>query len=147
MGDLIESTVAVITRPDPYHEGLLDPGLVLLLKRADVGEDMSLHGKWGFPGGKIEPGETPHEAIVRECVEEIGIPLSQHVNLGTGPAVLEFEPYRIHAWHGYVLNPFRVILSPEHTAFRWIAPGHALVKFAGQIAGPGTEALLWSMRR
>ena len=111
MGDLIESTVAIIVRPDVYSERLLVPGLVLLLKRANVGADTSLHGRWGFPGGKIEPGETPHEAIVRECIEEIGIPLSQHVGLGPSPNVIEFPPYRIHVWHGPVFEPFKVSLS------------------------------------
>ena len=51
--------------------GLVDAdGRVLIAQRP---EGKSLAGLWEFPGGKIEPGETPEEAIVRELEEELGI--------------------------------------------------------------------------
>lgn len=50
---------------------LIDPdGRVLLAQRP---EGKSLAGLWEFPGGKIEPGETPERALVRELQEELGI--------------------------------------------------------------------------
>ena len=42
----------------------------LLTKRPDKGH---LAGFWEFPGGKVEEGESPEAALVRECDEEIGI--------------------------------------------------------------------------
>jgi 8-oxo-dGTP diphosphatase len=53
-------SAAIITRP---------PGEILLARRPDKGP---LAGRWEFPGGKAEPGEDPRDALVRECIEELG---------------------------------------------------------------------------
>lgn len=45
-------------------------GRVLLAQRP---EGKSMAGLWEFPGGKIEPGESPEDALVRELHEELGI--------------------------------------------------------------------------
>jgi len=50
---------------------LIDPdGRVLLAQRP---EGKSLAGLWEFPGGKVDPGETPETALIRELQEELGI--------------------------------------------------------------------------
>lgn len=50
---------------------LIDPdGRVLLAQRP---QGKSLAGLWEFPGGKVDPGETPEAALIRELREELGI--------------------------------------------------------------------------
>ena len=58
---LVEVAAAVLQRPD---------GSFLLAQRPP---DKIWSGYWEFPGGKIEPGETPYHALVRELREELGI--------------------------------------------------------------------------
>lgn len=48
-------------------------GKILICQRAD---NSSMGGLWEFPGGKLEPGETPEECVIRECMEELSIKLS-----------------------------------------------------------------------
>ncbi len=50
---------------------LVDPDGRVLLAQRPPGK--SLAGLWEFPGGKVEPGETPEVALIRELKEEIGI--------------------------------------------------------------------------
>ncbi len=45
-------------------------GRVLLARRTE-GRDLA--GLWEFPGGKVEPGESPEDALVRELREELGV--------------------------------------------------------------------------
>ena len=47
-----------------------DAGQILLLK-ATYGDC-----SWGLPGGALEPGETIHQALLRECLEELGVSVS-----------------------------------------------------------------------
>ena len=45
-------------------------GRVLIARRP---EGKSMAGLWEFPGGKVEPGESPETALIRELAEELGI--------------------------------------------------------------------------
>lgn len=50
---------------------LVDPDCRVLIAQRPQGKPMA--GLWEFPGGKIEPGETPEETVIRELREELGV--------------------------------------------------------------------------
>lgn len=74
-------------------------------------------GKWEFPGGKVEAGESDAEALVREYREEFGV----EARVGEKLAQATFE----HGGRVYVLSALRVGIDEarlrliEHSAWRW----------------------------
>src|SRR5262245_8808614 len=50
---------------------LTDKDRRVLITERPAGKPMA--GQWEFPGGKVQPGETPEQALVRELAEELGI--------------------------------------------------------------------------
>lgn len=72
---------------------------------------------WDAVGGHIEPGETPMEALVRECREEIGVVVTRArpVDLPVTMEDLELHAFVVEAWEGTPAN-----LEPdEHDAIGW----------------------------
>ncbi len=99
----------------------------LLLKTL---ESKSQGGAWGFPGGKLEPGETPLDAVIRETREETGIELKRDaVHFFQKFYVRDLQTDFIYYTFKYVLDqgPVQVFLEPsEHTEYNWVSLDEAL---------------------
>ncbi len=67
-------------------------GRILLQKRKFGGEH---GGLWEFPGGKVEMGETPEEALIREIYEELGVGISPDDLRPVGYAGNQHQPHLI----------------------------------------------------
>lgn len=94
-------------------------GLVLAISRRNDHENL------GLPGGKIEPGESPEEALVRELGEECGIlaeeyeMVYEHLDRVEGDLRRPCRGYRVTSWAG---SPHSV----EGQRVVWVPPGRLL---------------------
>jgi len=103
---ILVSAVALIDRD----------GRVLLAQRP---EGKSMAGLWEFPGGKVEPGETPEAALIRELQEELGI--------DTWQSCLAPLTFASHSYQGFHL----------------LMPLFACRKWQGTPLGREGQALKW----
>ncbi len=99
---------------------LIDADHRVLIAQRPQGK--SLAGLWEFPGGKLEAGETPEAALIRELEEELGI--------STRTACLAPLTFASHAYDSvHLLMPLYVCrkwdgipVAREHAALKWVRP-------------------------
>jgi 8-oxo-dGTP diphosphatase len=89
---------------------------VLLAQRP---EDKPMAGLWEFPGGKVEPGESPEQTLIRELHEELGITVSEPCL-----APLTFASHAYQTFH---------LLMPLYICRRW----------EGMVIAREGQALAW----
>lgn len=91
-------------------------GRILIAQRP---QGKSMAGYWEFPGGKVEEGELPEDALIREVREELGIGLSKNCL-----APLTFASHCYEKFH---------LFMPLYVARRW----------TGQVRGRENQELKW----
>lgn len=97
---------------------LIDPDNRVLIAQRPQGKSMA--GLWEFPGGKIEAGETPEAALIRELEEELGIETKESCL-----APLTFASHSYETFHLmmplYICRRFWGVPQPrEGQALKWV---------------------------
>ncbi len=99
---------------------LVDPDGRILIAQRPAGKSMA--GLWEFPGGKVDPGETPEQALVRELHEELGIETATSCLAPIAFASHGYEKFHLlmpvfacRKWNG-------VPQPREGQALKWVAP-------------------------
>lgn len=94
-------------------------GRVLIAQRP---EGKKMAGLWEFPGGKVEPGETPEAALVRELKEELDIDTSSSCLAPFTFASHTYDDFHLlmplyicRRWNGQ-------LRALEHSAVKWVRP-------------------------
>lgn len=99
--------------------GLIGRGGCYLIRQRPEGSAMV--GRWEFPGGKCEPGESAEDATARECLEEVG------VEVNVGELVRRFVhryPHGLVELHYYRCTIEGARIEPaSDSGFRWVPAG------------------------
>lgn len=114
-------------RPDPQENlrvvlvaaaALVDVDGRILIAQRPQGKVMA--GLWEFPGGKINPGETPEYALMRELEEELGIETRPCCFSPIGFASHSYEDFHL-LMPLFVCRTWKGFVQPrEHQAVKWV---------------------------
>ena len=114
-----EVTCAVIVRD----------GLILATRR---GKDMNHAGLWEFPGGKLHPGETYEECLIREIKEELNVTV--RITGELVPSEFQYPQKRIKLIPFWAEIVEGTLYSVEHDRVEWFSPSQLM-----RLAWPGAD--------
>lgn len=108
-------------------KGLLvdDNGKVLILREAETYEEGTNIGKYGLPGGRIDPGELFYDGLRREIHEECGLEIETLKPIYVGEWFPVIKGTKNHITAIFVacrVSGQSVVLSDEHDGYEWIDP-------------------------
>lgn len=110
-----------------------EPGLLLLHRPSNM---RSHPGQIAFPGGKIDPGETPVEAALREASEELGIDSDKVRIIGASDVYNTHSGFEITPVLGVVPPDIEIVPNPTEVAQWFEAP-------AGFVLDPANHEQQW----
>ena len=119
--------ITTYSRPMTRHRIIVIAGVIqkegefLLAQRA---QHDSLPGKWEFPGGTLEPGESHQECLEREMREEFEIETKIGAKIGISEHPYPKGVIELHTYHVEWLSGSMVL--NEHDDIRWVAPQYLL---------------------
>ncbi|MFF1692786.1 NUDIX hydrolase [Streptomyces sp. NPDC058257] len=98
-------------------------GRVLLVRRSET--ERFLPRVWGVPCGKLEPGESPLDGVLRELKEETGLLGEVLRKVGESSFVSQYRGHEVKNWQdNFLVRPlsFEVSLPLPDQEHRWLAP-------------------------
>lgn len=114
-----EVTCAVIVRD----------GLILATRR---GKDMDHAGLWEFPGGKLHPGESYEDCLIREIKEELNVTI--RITGELVPSEFQYPQKRIKLIPFWAEIEDGTLYSVEHDRVEWFSPSQLM-----RLAWPGAD--------
>lgn len=112
MNEKQEHTIEVV------GAAIIRAGRVLIAKRKATGPLPCL---WEFPGGKLEEGETPEQAVAREIQEELGVRIRVGQELARGRGALEQKTIELRVFEAELESDDEQVQALDHSELRWVA--------------------------
>lgn len=146
--EIASAASALAAVPVVVATALVRHGRVLAAQRT---RPVALAGRWELPGGRVEPGESEAEAVVRECREELGTEVLVAGRLGTDlridPGVLRVHVARLAAGapdpRALEHSGLRWVTAAEVPAVDWVDADRAVVADLVHMIGGSGPAAGW----